>query len=102
MADGEKFNGDCKVLQDRLRRYCELVGKEVHELPDGTISSDMAYDTTLTLFAEPSNENECECYGFISYRERKKGNRYIGTCIVQYLYDKLNLAIAENEHKEED
>ena len=101
MADGEKFNGDCKVLQDRLRRYCELVGEEVHELPDGTISSDMAYDTTLTLFAETSNENECECYGFISYREREKGNRYIDTCNVQYLYDKLNLAIAEIEHKED-
>jgi hypothetical protein len=101
MEDGEKFNGDCKVLQDRLRRYCELVGEEVHELPDGTISSDMAYDTTLTLFAEPSNENECECYGFISYRERKKGNRNIDTCNVQYFYDKLNLAIAEIEHKED-
>lgn len=41
MAKIEKFDGDCKVLQDLLRRFVELQGGEVQELPNNTISCDM-------------------------------------------------------------
>jgi len=97
MAENEKFNGDCKVLQDRLRQYCELVGKEVAELPNGTIYGDLAYDTTLTLYAEPWLFGPNIYYGFIGYKERKKEDAYIDDSNVQYLYDKMNLEIAKIE-----
>ena len=74
MEENEKFNGDCKLLQDRLRRYCELTGREVRELKDGSIFSEMAYDTTLTLYAEPVYAGAlggCALYGSVGYTERK-------------------------------
>lgn len=97
MAENEKFNGNCKVLQERLRRYCKLVGEEVHELPNGTIFCDMAYDTTLTLYAEPFCLNEYTCYGIIGYKERKKNEVNINMNNVQYLFEKMNNAICEIE-----
>ena len=97
MAENEKFNGDCKVLQERLRRYCELVGEEVHELPNGTIFCDMAYDTTLMLYAEPFCLDKYTYYGFIDYKERKKGDVYIDMNNVQYLFEKMNNAICKIE-----
>jgi len=97
MAENEKFNGDCKLLQDRLRRFIELKGGEVQELPNNTISCDMALDTTLTLYAEPWNMGGNVYYGFIGYKERKKDDAYINTTNVQYLYEELNLAITEIE-----
>ena len=93
MAESEKFNGDCKVLQDLLRRFVELQGGEVQELPNNTISCDMALDTTLTLYAEPWNMGRNVYYGFIGYKVRKKDDAYIDASNVQYLYEKLNNAI---------
>ena len=93
MAENEKFNGDCKHLQDKLRRYCELIGEEVHELPNGAIICDMAYDTTLTIYAEPLCSNEHTCYGFIGYKERVMNDAYIDESNVQYFYEKLNNAV---------
>lgn len=99
MAENEKFNGDCKLLQDRLRRFCELKGGEVQELPDNTISCDMAYDTTLTLYAEPWHVGIYVCYGFIGYKDREREDSYINENNVQYLYEELNRAIAELNKK---
>lgn len=93
MAESEKFNGDCKVLQDLLRRFVELKGGEVQELPNNTISCDMALDTTLTLYAEPWNMGGNVYYGFIGYKVRKKDDAYIDASNVQYLYEELNNAI---------
>lgn len=102
MAENEKFNGDCKLLQDRLRRFCELVGEEVRELPGNIITCDMAYDTTLTLYAEPLYLEGCVCYGFIGYKERMMSDAYIVESNVQYLYDKMNEAIAIIEQARKD
>ena len=99
MTDDKKFNGDCKVLQDLLRRFIELKGGEIQELPDNSISCDMALDTTLTLYTEPWNVGEDVYYGFIGYKVRKKDDAYINASNVQYLYEELNLAIAEIEHE---
>ncbi len=100
MAENEKFNGDCKLLQDRLRRFCELTGRDVRELEDGSIFSEMAYDTTLTLYAEPlyvGTYGECKIYGCVGYTERKKHDVYIDASNVQYYYEKINKVIAEIE-----
>lgn len=101
MAVNEKFNGDCKLLQDLLRRFAELKGGEVRELSDNTIISDMAYDTTLTLFAKPICECEHTSYGFIGYKERIQNEAYIDENNVQYLYEELNKAIAKMEQQKQ-
>lgn len=96
----ENFSGDCMLLQRRLRRFIELKGGEIIEHRDGSIMTEMAGDSNLTLYGGPKLfvGSPSACYGEIYWRRRLfcRSNS-INEAGAQALYEELNIAIKEME-----
>ena len=96
----ENFSGDGMLLQRRLRRFIELKGSEIIEHRDGSIMTEMAGDSNLTLYGGPKFffGNPSAFYGEIYWRRRLFCRReYINEAGAQVLYENLNIAIKEME-----
>lgn len=103
----ENFSGDCMLLQRRLRRFIELKGGEIIEHRDGSIMTEMAGDSNLTLYGGPKFfiggpkffiGSPSAYYGEIYWRRRLFCRRKsINEAGAQALYEELNIAIKEME-----
>ena len=97
----ENFGGDCMLLQRRLRRFIELKGNKVEELPDGRIRCEVDDKIYLTLYSKPQfiNGSPSMYFGDIYYSTHLTFRReYINEVCAQALYEELNIAIKEMEH----
>ena len=96
----ENFCGDCKLLQERLRRFKELHGEGVEELSNGHIKTEMGDGADLTLYSGPKFfvGSPSAYYGEIYWRRRLFcRHEYINEMCAQAIYEELNIAIKEME-----